>query len=633
VSTITQAIQARQSSPIGPRPEVATRPEGWVKTPRSLLFKRPDLTKTEVLCIQAIMAHDWFGRGCHPGNRELMKACRIENAAAMSRLLAGLARKGHLWLEWVEQTPANRTGRIIHLTTPPPDATDDASRIHGRGPIAPAQTVQAFRDPSRRRKGTHRAGARGPIAPARPEVDSGERRKRDDDNSSRARGDGEINRSSSSLLKLSPEETGEAREGTPAVPPGHPGEPPAASPDLRPAPGPTTRGEPPGEPRAGEIEADDDQGEPTVGREGPSHKRRLDDWIKGYDPAPGFYADMIHLVREMLGMLAGTRPFEGTTFDPHEQIRLALGGAAEVEADGGLSTSIGVYARGTIRKRIKEGVYHPLVDPALKLDVEAAARAGEEAARVERKRVKDEAEARRKAEDDAREAEWDSLPDGDREAIKARVRVEKPGQEKWKAVFHPACLDAMVKARSERPVDPPDACADLAQARVVEVELPPDQEEACAKTSHLGCSGDGVVVDTPVVEPTSTVDQAPTVAPIPPGEIDGEGPDTLHHAVPYPRTMRVASPIPAVGRMTGSIVERSHAPNPVDVETSRARQLAQLRAARSADLPTSRPPALPHDEAARPPVPEPPPVRSKPGFLGRLVGKLATALVLMGGSP
>ena len=179
--TTIQPVPAKVNlRPTNVRPQLPAKPERYVKTPESLLFERPDLTPTEALCIQAVMFHDWFGIGCHPSNETLMKACRIKDLASMTRLVSGLQRRGYFRIELVEQTKANPTGRIIHITLPSVDATTEPPRLHETS--RPLFDDRWRNDPSVQgapalRRGTPRvaggppAPRRGTPAPQRPEVD------------------------------------------------------------------------------------------------------------------------------------------------------------------------------------------------------------------------------------------------------------------------------------------------------------------------------------------------------------------------------------------------------------------------------------------------------------------------------
>jgi hypothetical protein len=232
---------------------------------------------------------------------------------------------------------------------------------------------------------------------------------------------------------------------------------------------------------------------PPVERPGQNHRRRLHDWIKGYDPDPGFRSDTILLVQEMVDMIANTHPVEGTTMDPHEQIRLALENAAEVEKNGDLDQSIGVYARGIIKRRIGREGFSPLRDPAAAIRAPQPDLVAE--ARAERRRVEAEAAAREESQTRARMARWDALPAGEREAIEARVKAENPGLARWPNMLLPLYLAAMGDGReegaseqltsSERPPVSPDplpiASAGLESPEIAEVAPPSKPAAAFAE--------------------------------------------------------------------------------------------------------------------------------------------------------
>lgn len=182
------------------------------------------------------------------------------------------------------------------------------------------------------------------------------------------------------------------------------------------------------------------------------HRQRLNDWIDAHDGDLIWRAETRRLVKDTLKILATSRPAEGMAMDPYEQVRLALEAAAEADRDGKVDTSIGVYAKGTIRKRIKDGEYLPLVDPALKLDAEAAKRAAEVEAKRLVKLEADAVEAKRLEAEAAKRARWESLPEAERERIKAIVAAEHPEiRPSWKVL-----LEAHWFAAMDRPtVEPP----------------------------------------------------------------------------------------------------------------------------------------------------------------------------------
>jgi hypothetical protein len=511
------APNGQSIAPIASRPDV----DKWVKTPLNLLFKRPDLTNTEVNCIQALMSFDWFGVGCHPCNETLMEACRLKDKGSMTRLLAGLQLKGYIRIVLVDQTPTNRSGRIIYLTIPPPVATADAPRLRGdstplfgaggrycsgtQGRAAPAQgagTVQAHRDAPRRGGGTRRAEEGGRAAPARSEVDSSEVDE-EKKTTTPLRGreeDSDIEQLLSSSWRVYQEDGRKVRKpsrpqvdgsaaclGRAVEPPAAvplkpvveaPGEPLASPPAVKPVPDLAPGFEPPDgslastldrvmerakvEPTADvavEAPGNDDPGEPPAERAAKppesDHRRRLHEWIKGLNLDAVAIAELVLLIREMVSILAGCRPAEGTTFDPYEQVRLALQGALEVEATGELSSSPGIYARGTIRKRISRDIFTPLVDPSIK----AKAKAGPDLAELarlaaEQKQAEAEEAAKKAAETAELQARWNSLPDSQREMIKARVRAANPAiPPRWENVLMPLYLAAM--ADPPAVVEPP----------------------------------------------------------------------------------------------------------------------------------------------------------------------------------
>jgi hypothetical protein len=211
-------------------------------------------------------------------------------------------------------------------------------------------------------------------------------------------------------------------------------EPPAPTPaETRPAPTPALPVEPSASPSA------------------PSQRQRLHEWIKGLDLDPGSHQDLVGLVTEMVEILAKVGSVEGTTYDPHEQIRFALEAAAKKMDESGLDVPIGVYARGTIKKRIGSGGYLPLADPSAKARAEATRRQEEGEAKEAAKRAKAEAEKAERAKEAVLQARWEALPEADREAIKARVRAENPDLGRWKNMLHSHCLTAMGQNQGEQP--------------------------------------------------------------------------------------------------------------------------------------------------------------------------------------
>jgi hypothetical protein len=208
---------------------------------------------------------------------------------------------------------------------------------------------------------------------------------------------------------------------------------------------------------------------------GSPERRRLHQWIEDYDADLIVRADLFELVREMLGILKRNRPIEGVKMDPYEQVRLALQDAAAVEEAGGLDRSIGVYARGTIKKRIGPGGYVPLIDPALKLDADAKEREAEDV----RKRLAAEAKARAEAEirerDAALEDRYQSLPAAFREHLEADIQFKYPDLIRWPNMLRVQYIAAMV-AMDWQP--PEDFTADHPNPRLDPVADPPQPAAA-----------------------------------------------------------------------------------------------------------------------------------------------------------
>jgi hypothetical protein len=547
------APNGQSIAPIAPRPDVATRPEKFVKTPLSLLFGRPDLTTTEAVCIQALMSRDWYGLGSHPGNKELMEACRFKDNGSMSRLLAGLQRKGYIRIELVPWTMANPTGRIIHLTIPPIATTDNRPRLHGDSP-PPFDAGDTYCSDVREGAAQARGGARanamggsrqckGGAAQARPEVDFLEEEDEERPTTTPLRGreeDGDTER----LLfpsAVSRKDGGKARKASRPKAAGSstaclglvvespaavllktiveaPGEPLTSPPAVKPVPDPAPGFEPPDgslastldrvmerakvEPTADvavEAPGNDDPGEPPAERAAKppesDHRRRLHEWIKGLKLDAVANAELVALVIEIVALLAGTRPAEGTTFDPYEQIRLALEGAVDVEAAGHLDVPIGVYARGTIRNRIKSTGFIPLQDPAIKAKAKAGPNLAELARlAAEQKRIEGEKAARIEAEKAALEGRWNSLTDFRREAIESQVRAENPTLARFKPLIHAKCLERM---------DDPSPAADDPPASEVVAPIEPTAVEilpvvVAAPIHHRACKAS---VETSPVDP------------------------------------------------------------------------------------------------------------------------------------
>ena len=154
MSSLHQPVPIRQSSGamIVPRPDVATHPERWDKTPRSLVRARPDLKPIEKVCIQAIRSYDQHGFGCKASNATLMVPCGIKDRGSMSRLIAQVERKGEIWVELVD-ADAGQSNRAAHPSRP-----TSAGR-KGRRPKAQGRFQPPLRSEGRgrfKRSGTRR---------------------------------------------------------------------------------------------------------------------------------------------------------------------------------------------------------------------------------------------------------------------------------------------------------------------------------------------------------------------------------------------------------------------------------------------------------------------------------------------
>jgi hypothetical protein len=93
----------------------------FFKATRALVFNG-DLTSTEKLLIVAIGLYDWGdGRGGHPSNRELVRACGLKadskdgGQRCIRALLAGLVGRHYLRVQRIASSASNRTGRVLHL--------------------------------------------------------------------------------------------------------------------------------------------------------------------------------------------------------------------------------------------------------------------------------------------------------------------------------------------------------------------------------------------------------------------------------------------------------------------------------------------------------------------------------------
>jgi hypothetical protein len=119
----------------------------FFKTTRALVFNE-DLTSTEKLLIVTIGLYDWGdGRGGHPSNRELIRACGLKadgrdgGQRCIRALLAGLVERRYLRVERTAASPSNRTGRVLHLlprafgvATAPGPGDPGAPDLEIRGP-------------------------------------------------------------------------------------------------------------------------------------------------------------------------------------------------------------------------------------------------------------------------------------------------------------------------------------------------------------------------------------------------------------------------------------------------------------------------------------------------------------------
>jgi hypothetical protein len=81
--------------------------------------------------------------------------------------------------------------------------------------------------------------------------------------------------------------------------------------------------------------------------------------------------------------------------------------------------------------------------------IEEARNLAEETDRRAKKKAKDEADKLKARETDLR-SRWEKLPEAEREAIRATVKVENPGLGRWKNMLEPLCLAAL-EAREAKP--------------------------------------------------------------------------------------------------------------------------------------------------------------------------------------
>jgi hypothetical protein len=109
---------------------------------------------------------------------------------------------------------------------------------------------------------------------------------------------------------------------------------------------------------------------------------------------------------------------------------------------------VGKNAAGYLVASIRSD-YKPPDEYANVAKVEEAKKEAEEVDNKAKKKAREEAEKLKAKEADLR-SRWEKLPEAERDAIRAAVRVANPGLGRWKNMLEPLCLAAL-EARDAKP--------------------------------------------------------------------------------------------------------------------------------------------------------------------------------------
>jgi DNA-binding MarR family transcriptional regulator len=125
----------------------------------------PRLSPTDLRVLAALLYYARQDPSCYPSDASL--AARVHrHPGTVRRCLKRLEDLGYIRREFVQATPANPTGRLIHLTCTEPDWPRPEMVPTPERRCTPTPERQCTPTPERRRTPTPCADARTPRAPA-----------------------------------------------------------------------------------------------------------------------------------------------------------------------------------------------------------------------------------------------------------------------------------------------------------------------------------------------------------------------------------------------------------------------------------------------------------------------------------